>query len=44
MIRFYITPAGNDHGRENAQELKNVLRGDDLQFHDMTQIENYAVF
>lgn len=36
MIRFYITPhAGNEHGRENAQELKSILCGDDLEFHDI---------
>lgn len=41
---LYNPHAGNEHGRENAQELKNILRGDDLEFHDMTQIENYAAF
>lgn len=41
---LYNPHAGNEHGRENAQELKSILRGDHLEFHDMTQIENYAAF
>lgn len=41
---LYNPHAGNGRGKENAQELRQILPGDKLAFYDMTQIPAYQEF
>ena len=41
---LYNPHAGNGQGQESVQDLKSILSGDDLDFYDMTLIEDYSVF
>ena len=36
--------AGNGHGEENTQVIRDFLYGEDLTFYDMTKIQNYGEF
>lgn len=41
---LYNPHAGNGHGEENAKKLKEILRGNSVDFQDMTKIYDYAAF
>lgn len=41
---LYNPHAGNGRGKENAQELRQILTEGELDFHDMTQIPSYQEF
>lgn len=41
---LYNPHAGNGQGQKRAQNLKSILSKDDLEFYDMTLIEDYAAF
>ena len=41
---IYNPLAGNGRGREEAERLGDILKGDEVSYTDMTKISDYAEF